>query len=69
MATSKLISVITPTYNGNDTIFTAIEALLKQSYDNIQYIIVDDGSEFFDEKQIKDYVEKNKREMGYGRSF
>ncbi|AFV97993.1 hypothetical protein B649_08405 [Candidatus Sulfuricurvum sp. RIFRC-1] len=38
------ISIITSVYNNHDTIAEAIESVLSQTYDNIEYIIVDGGS-------------------------
>lgn len=37
----KLVSIITVTYNVADTIEKTIESVLNQTYDNIEYIIVD----------------------------
>ncbi len=39
-----LISIIVPTYNTENYIENCIESILSQTYDNIQIIIVDDGS-------------------------
>ena len=38
------ISIITSVYNNKETIEDAINSVLSQSYDNIEYIIVDGGS-------------------------
>lgn len=38
------VSIITSVYNNRDTIAEAIESVLSQTYDNIEYIIVDGGS-------------------------
>lgn len=38
------ISVITPVYNGADTIESCITSVKKQSYKNFEYIIIDGGS-------------------------
>lgn len=40
-----LISVIIPTYNRANKLRYAIESVLAQSYNNIQLIVIDDGSE------------------------
>jgi alpha-1,3-rhamnosyltransferase len=39
-----LVTVIIPSFNHAQYISNAIESVLKQTYDNIELIIVDDGS-------------------------
>lgn len=39
-----LISVVIPTYNSNKTIARCLESVIRQTYENIEIIIVDDGS-------------------------
>lgn len=41
---TKLISVIIPTYNRAAFINAAVESVLNQSYENLELIVVDDGS-------------------------
>ena len=40
----KLISVIVTAYNIEDYISRCLDSLLGQSYDNLEIIVVDDGS-------------------------
>lgn len=39
-----LVSIITPCYNSEKTIERTFESLIKQTYQNIEYIVVDGGS-------------------------
>lgn len=41
---NPLISVIVPVYNGQDYIEKCIESIWNQTYDNLEVIVVDDGS-------------------------
>lgn len=42
---SDLVSVIMPVYNREDTVQMAIDSVLNQSYQNLELIIIDDGSD------------------------
>lgn len=44
MENKILVSITTPAFNREETIATAIESVLNQTYDNIEYIIMDGGS-------------------------
>ena len=70
----KLISVIIPSYNRKDLIGRAIDSVLKQNYDDVEIIVVDDGSndgtyEFLGET-YKEYsnirIFKNAKNSGAG---
>ncbi|WP_417536742.1 glycosyltransferase, partial [Methylophaga sp.] len=41
---NSLVTVLTPSYNRVDYIVDAVESVLDQTYSNIEYIVVDDGS-------------------------
>src|ERR1700722_16529958 len=38
---SNLLSIIIPTYNSQNTILTALQSIVKQSFDDFEIIIVD----------------------------
>jgi glycosyltransferase involved in cell wall biosynthesis len=51
------ISVITPTYYRNDLLREAIESVLEQDYEPVEYIIVDDSGEGHAAPVIEEYDE------------
>ena len=44
MKNSPLVSVLIPSYNSNNTLRIAINSIKRQSYKNLEIVIVDDGS-------------------------
>ena len=52
-----LISVITPTYNRAGFLPETIESVLNQTYKNIEYIIVDDGSTDNTKEVVEPYLQ------------
>jgi len=74
-----LISVITLTYNHEKFVESCINSVLAQSYNNIEHIIIDDGStdgtkdiiDFYlkKEKRIKYFRQKNIGLKGIGESY
>ena len=52
------ISIITSVYNNKETIAKAIESVLSQTYENIEYIVVDGASTDGTAEIIEEYAEK-----------
>ena len=55
-STGVLLSVITPTYNRADLLEETILSIINQSFENWEYIIVDDGSSDETEDLVKKYL-------------
>lgn len=62
MKKHPLVSVITLSYNNLEKIECTIRSLLEQNYPNIEYIISDDCSDNYNEKYIKDLVNKFRKD-------
>ena len=56
-----LVSVISPVYNDETYIATCVESLFKQSYENIQIILVNDGSTDASLDVCRSLADKDKR--------
>ena len=71
MVKNPTVSVIIPTYNRANLIGKAIKSVLKQTYQDFEIIVVDDGStdntgeiiRSFKDKRVK-YIEKYKKNKG-----
>lgn len=76
MVEDILFSIVIPTYNRGNLIDETIKSVLKQTYQNYEIIIVDDGStdntqqliNTFSDKRIK-YYKKNNEERSIARNF
>ena len=53
------ISVITPVYNGQETIKSCIESVFNQKYQNKEYIVVDGGSNDETVNILRSYISKD----------
>lgn len=62
---NPLVSIITVCYNSEKYIQDTIESVLKETYDNIEYIIVDGNSTDQTINIIKDYEPKFKGKMNW----
>lgn len=58
-----LVSVVTLTYKNFDYIYKTIDSVISQNYNNIEYIIADDGSENFPYEDINNYINNKKKIM------
>ncbi|SDN22516.1 glycosyltransferase family 2 protein [Alkalicoccus daliensis] len=61
MQTSPLISVIIPVYNGAEYIETCFQSIISQSYQNLEIIIINDGSEDNSSEICDYYASKDQR--------
>lgn len=57
---NQLVSVIIPTYNARDTIIKCLESVHRQTYSNIETIVIDDGSSDDTFALLKEYMSKHK---------
>ncbi|WP_186424847.1 glycosyltransferase family 2 protein [Cupriavidus metallidurans] len=68
-----LVSIITPTFNQAKFIAETIESVLTQTYPNIEYIILDDGSTDETQQVLKEYGERatieSQKNMGQARTL
>ncbi|MGX6591107.1 glycosyltransferase family 2 protein [Cetobacterium ceti] len=61
MCNEKLVSILIPTYNVEKYITKSLESILKQTYKNLEIIVVDDFSEDNTVKLIKKLMKNDKR--------
>lgn len=56
--TKPKVSIIIPVYNGSNYVSLAIECAIRQDYDNLEILVIDDGSKDNTEKICKKYKDK-----------
>lgn len=61
MYKNEMISVITPVYNAEEFLKETIDSVLNQTYENLEYILVDDCSSDNSSEIIKHYTETDSR--------
>ena len=71
-----MVSIIIPTFNNNTTVYKAIDSALKQSYSNVEIILVDDFSRENIALELQSYCKynnvkyiRNKFNLGYKKNF
>ncbi len=57
----KKISVVIPVYNGGSLLFRTLDSLCSQTFQNIEIIVVDDGSTDDTALRLAQYAEKEPR--------
>ena len=62
---TKLLSVVIPAYNAENCISHCLDALLEQTYQKLEIIVLDDGSEDGTMDIIKKYAERDFRIKAY----
>ena len=62
---NKIITVFTPTYNREQTLYRVYNSLINQTFKNFIWIVVDDGSTDNTKKLIDKYIREKKIEIKY----
>lgn len=59
------LSVIVPTYNAGDNIRRCIESILNQNIQNVEILVINDGSTDNSSQIVKEYVKQNPEKITY----
>lgn len=57
----SIFTIILTNYNNFRFINEALDSIIEQDYQNIELIVTDDSSDYFDSKYIEKYVKKNQK--------
>lgn len=55
-----LVSIIVATYRQDKKLYSALESLFKQTYENIEIVLIDDNADEFWNERVKEIVDKFK---------
>ena len=61
----KKLSVIIPVYNAEKTLKRCMESVLKQKDEDLEIVVINDGSTDSSDKMIQEYKEKNPKTISY----
>lgn len=65
-ATTPIVSVLIPVYNGTEFLDEAIQSVLKSTYKSLEIILVDDGSSDLSRQKCLEYAQKYDHVSFYG---
>src|SRR5438128_1632773 len=60
-ANRPLVSIVMPVYNYENYVTAAVDSLLKQTYENLEIIVIDDQSKDDSWRVIQELAKKDKR--------
>jgi alpha-1,3-rhamnosyltransferase len=58
LKSNKLVSIIVPAFNHEDYVEICLESILKQTYPEIELLIINDGSSDGTDLRIQNWLEK-----------
>lgn len=64
---NELVSIVVPVFNSENTICRCLESIKKQSYKNIEVIIVNDGSTDLSENLVYEFCKEDNRFLIYNK--
>lgn len=57
---TPLVTIVIPSYNHSKYVISSIQSIIDQDYDNIELLIIDDGSKDDSVEIINDFIKNNK---------